>query len=183
MSVASTLARAAAELREGHHRQARQRLHGLLSSRPTDLEVRRRLAEAYRLVEHLDESGRWNYLDEALSPRELAAFERRFRDPARRLAALRWPDPAHNPPPTPLARRRLAALHREATGAAPDWPDHPQDAATPAPHRPRAPKPVRLPYDPADRTPELPPQRSALRLTLALFGALAVLAQAVHLLT
>ncbi|MFB7944843.1 DUF6584 family protein [Kitasatospora phosalacinea] len=189
MSVESTLARAAAELREGRHRQARLRLHGLLSGRPTDLAVRRRLADAYRLTGHLDESGRWNYLDEALSPAERAAFERRFRAPARRLAALRWPDPARTPPSAPLARRRLAALYREATGTDPDWPDHPQDAATPAavhpptPLHPRAPRPVRLPYDPADRTPELPPHHAALRLTLAFFGALLLLAAAVRLLT
>ncbi|MFD7732687.1 DUF6584 family protein [Kitasatospora phosalacinea] len=188
MSVESTLAKVGTELREGYHRQARLRLHGLLSGRPTDLAVRRRLADAYRPTAHLDESGRWNYLDEALSPAELAAFERRFRTPARRLAALRWPDPAHNPPSTPLARRRLAALYREATGTAPDWPDHPQDAAPPAavrppvPARPRTPRPVRLPYDPSDRSPGLPPHRAALRLTLAFFGALLLLAAAVRLL-
>ncbi|MGW4807070.1 DUF6584 family protein [Kitasatospora sp. NPDC004272] len=170
MSVESTLARATAELREGEHRQARQRLHGLLASRPADLEVRRRLADAYRLIEHPDESGRWNYLDEALSPRELAAFERRFPDPARRLAALRWPDPAHNPPPTPVGRRRLAALHREATGTAPDWPDHPQDAATTETPAPPLPPPPPAPprYMPPGSGPEPSAAAVAFDLTMAL---------------
>ncbi|MFF4340097.1 DUF6584 family protein [Kitasatospora sp. NPDC001540] len=190
MSVESTLARAAAELRAGHHPQARRRLHGLLSGRPTDLTVRRHLADAYRPTGQRDESGRWNYLDEALSPAELAAFERRFPDPARRLRVLRWPDPARTPPSTPLARRRLAALYREATGTAPDWPDHRKDAATPAPvrprsarpARPRAARPVRLLYGPTGRRPELPPHRAALRLTLALLGALLLLTAAARVL-
>ncbi|GLW69425.1 hypothetical protein Kpho02_17240 [Kitasatospora phosalacinea] len=182
MSVESTLARAAAELRAGRHPQARRRLHGLLSGRPTDLTVRRHLADAYRPTGQWDESGRWNYLDEALSPDELAAFERRFPDSARRLRVLRWPDPAHHPPSTPLARRRLAALYREATGTAPDWPEHPEDAATPAATRPRGPRPVRPACAPAVRAPELPPHRAALRLTLALFGALLLLTAALRVL-
>ncbi|GLW52655.1 DUF6584 family protein [Kitasatospora phosalacinea] len=129
MSVESTLAKVAAELRANQHRQARLRLRGLLSSHPTDLALRRRFADAYQRIQHPEQAGRWNYLDESLSFWELGAFEQCFRDPARRLALLFWPDPAHNPPPTRTARRRLAGLYWEATGTAPDWPEHRRDAA------------------------------------------------------
>ncbi|MFF4340098.1 DUF6584 family protein [Kitasatospora sp. NPDC001540] len=129
MSVESTLAKVETELREGRHRQARLRLRVLLSSHPTDLTVRHRFADAYQRIQHPEQAGRWNYLDESLTLWDLWAFERRFPDPVRRLSLLCWPDPARTPPSTPLARRRLAALYREATGTAPDWPDHPEDAA------------------------------------------------------
>ncbi|MFJ5233814.1 DUF6584 family protein [Kitasatospora sp. NPDC088391] len=181
MSVHSTLARAAAEHRDGRVVPARRRLHGLLSGDPTDLAVRHALALAYDKAvpdgwpppggadrrwweRHLSEVGRWNYLDESLTAEELTAFTHRFRTPARQLAVLRWPDPAGNPPATALARRRLAALHHRATGTAPDWPEHPEDAATtafpgpapiprfrpqPVPHRPVPPPPPPRPARPA----------------------------------
>ncbi|KDN82708.1 hypothetical protein KCH_56230 [Kitasatospora cheerisanensis KCTC 2395] len=141
VSIQSTLARAAADLHQGRVDLARRRLHGLLSGHPTDLAVRRALAEAYRHDPQPSEVGRWNYLDDSLTTTELAAYERRFRDPARRLANLRWPDPVHNPPASRTARRRLAALHRAATGTAPVWPAHRRDATArpPAPLDPQAP--------------------------------------------
>ncbi|MFJ4680048.1 MULTISPECIES: DUF6584 family protein [unclassified Kitasatospora] len=185
MSVESTLVRAEADLREGREPLARRRLHGLLSNDPTDLAARRRLADAYRRTGQLDECGRWSYLDEELSGLELAAFERRFRDPARRLAVLRWPDPARRPPSTPTARRRLAALYRAATGTAPDWPEHREDAAAPAPATvgPPAPAPVapvgrrpaRRHCTEADLHPQRPAHVAAFHLTLVLVAVAAVL--------
>ncbi|MGW4384744.1 DUF6584 family protein [Kitasatospora sp. NPDC004531] len=178
MSVRSTLARAAADLREQRVDLARERLHGLLTSHPTDLTVRRALAESYRsYYAQLSEVGRWNYLDKTLTTYQLAAFERRFPDPTRRLAVLRWPDPERNPPSTRLARRRLAALHREATGTAPTWPEHPEDAVAPAPPaREPAPRPAPPPPRPPlpaqpYRSPEPPPHAWAVRIGLLAFLA------------
>ncbi|MFJ8439170.1 DUF6584 family protein [Kitasatospora griseola] len=181
MSVESTLAKAETDLREGRRSLARRRLRGLLASRPTDLTVRHRLAGSYRWIHCLDESGRWNYLDESLTADELAAFERRFRDPARRLAVLHWPDPEHTSPSTPLARRRLAALHRQATGRQPTWPDHPDDAATvapPLPPRPMPRRPVQRAPLPrlAPRPPDLPMHVAAFRLTLFIAAGVALIA-------
>ncbi|MFI9785738.1 DUF6584 family protein [Kitasatospora sp. NPDC051984] len=177
----STLARAEKDAREGRPGLARQRLLGLLTSRPTDLALRRRLAEHYRRIGHLDESGRWSYLDESLTTDELLAFERRFRAPSRRLAVLRWPDPTHNPPPTPLARRRLAALHHQATGTPPTWPDHPDDAATtnpcPIPPQPQqhSPQPEFAPPPPG-----MPMHVAAFRLTLLVAAGTALIALVLH---
>ncbi|MFJ5925305.1 DUF6584 family protein [Kitasatospora sp. NPDC092948] len=187
MSVESTLAKAAADLREERVDLARDRLRGLLSSLPTDLTVRRELAHAYAGPPTRSEAGRWNYLDESLTTEQLVAFERQFRDPGLRLAALRWPDPDHNPPSTELARRRLAALHRRATGVCPDWPDHPDDAATPdapLPPRPLPPPPVQQAPQPrfAPRPPELPMHVAAFRLTLLVAGGVALIALVLHLL-
>ncbi|MFJ1754354.1 DUF6584 family protein [Kitasatospora sp. NPDC088134] len=193
MSVKSTLARAAAEHRDGWVLPARRRLHGLLSNDPTDLAVRHALALAYDQAvsdgwpppggegrrwweQHLSEVGRWNYLDESLTAEELTAFTHRFRTPARQLAVLRWPDPAGNPPGTALARRRLAALHHRATGTAPDWPEHPEDAATtvfPGPDLIARPQPaVRRSTPPVPPpVPSRPEHRPAYRaLMLALVG-------------
>ncbi|WP_073814801.1 DUF6584 family protein [Kitasatospora sp. CB01950] len=174
MSVESTLAKAAADRRECRYGLARRRLYGLLSSYPTDLTIRLAIAGAHGYDP--PQAGRWNYLDDSLTTTELAAFEKQFRDPARRLAVLRWPDPDRNPPSTPTARRRLAALHRAATGKAPNWPDHPEDATAPAPP-PREPEPLYLPLPPPPpialpyRKPEPPahlwPKRIALLLCLA----------------
>ncbi|MEV4560128.1 DUF6584 family protein [Kitasatospora sp. NPDC049285] len=187
MSIQSTLARAGAELRAGESGQARRRIRGLVSSYPDDLTVRHRLAEAYRESMLLDEAGRWNYLDETFDLAELDGFERRYHTPARRLAALRWPDPASNPPATPIARRRLAALYREATGLAPTWPDHPEDAQTtrspvPLPTRPRPPRP--LAARPVPLRKHLPPPPTepvsmavgAFRLTLLLAASVLLIA-------
>ena len=185
MSVESTLVKAASDLRERRVSQARSRLHGLLSSCPTDLTVRRALADAYG---HSSEGGRWRYLDESLTTELLLAFERRFRDPARRLAVLRWPDPEHNPPSTALARRRLAALYLEATGRQPDWPDHPEDAATvgaPLPPRPMPPRltPLRAPQPQfAPRPPEMPMYVAAFRLTLFIAAGVALILLVAYLL-
>ncbi|MFJ8439169.1 DUF6584 family protein [Kitasatospora griseola] len=130
MSIESTLAEIDSDLREGRHGLARRRLRGLVSSFPTDLTIRRRFADAHRAAGSApDEAGRWGYLSEDLRSHEFRKFGRRFPDPARRLALLLWPDPAHNPPSTRTARRRLAILYRHATGADPDWPDHREDAA------------------------------------------------------
>lgn len=71
------LARAELDLARGDVRLARERLKGLVTSRPHDREVRALLAEAYRRDRQWPEAGRWGYLvADAASDRERTAFER-----------------------------------------------------------------------------------------------------------
>ncbi|GAA1123538.1 MULTISPECIES: DUF6584 family protein [Kitasatospora] len=115
MTVETTLARAEADLRAGRTPVALQRLRGLVGSCPADLTARRRLAEVYRLYGEPAQAGRWAYLDEERDPAETAAFEARYADPVRRMAALAWRGPEHRAP-TATARARLAEV-REAASA------------------------------------------------------------------
>ena len=64
------------DLQHGRARKARERLKGLLSSYPNDVEVRTLLAEAYRMDRQWPEAGRWGYLiGPAATERERVAFE------------------------------------------------------------------------------------------------------------
>lgn len=88
------LERAVADLAAGRPRLARERLKSLVTARPTDLELRRLLAEAYRADGQPTEAGRWGLLEaEAATDAERAAFVEHARyGPGRRLGAarLRW---------------------------------------------------------------------------------------------
>jgi hypothetical protein len=87
------------DLMAGDTASARHRLKGYLVDRPTDLEARRLLAQAYRLDGQRDAAGLWGYLvADAATPEERAAFERSCthrRGPhwvaTSTLAALKWP--------------------------------------------------------------------------------------------
>lgn len=114
-----TLARATAEIRAGNAEQAKRRLLGLLSTYPSDLEVRRALADAYRALGDREQSGRWRYLCSPVHPEDeidRAAFETWAPEPWHRLNLLRWPPDAA--PPDQGAelleglRRRAAAERR-----------------------------------------------------------------------
>ena len=91
--------RARADLARGDRASARLRLKNYLVDRPTDLEARRLLAEAYRMDSYLDAAGQWSYLQiSTLSDEEREAFERSCRNrrgpdqvATSTLAALRWP--------------------------------------------------------------------------------------------
>jgi hypothetical protein len=109
--------RVANDLAKGHTHPAKQRLHSLIAAHPTDLDLRRQLAEVYRQTGDLVEAGRWSYLDEDADPVEVLAFERAYHAPASRRIALRWP--AEALAPTDFVRRRLAELPplREAQAA------------------------------------------------------------------
>ncbi|MBB1245207.1 hypothetical protein GL263_16740 [Streptomyces durbertensis] len=123
MSVRQTLARVDEELAAGRVPLARQRLRGLVSSFPADLELRRRLAEVYRLYGDDAEAGRWNYLEADRDPAETAAFEARYADPRRRMRALAWRGPEESTE-SPVVRERLAAVRTacsEAIGRPVDW--------------------------------------------------------------
>ncbi len=129
MPLRDTLARVDADLAAGRVPMARQRLRGLVSSHPTDLTLRRRLAEVYRLYGDPAEAGRWAYLEQDGDPGETAAFEARYRTPARRMRALAWRGP-ESAAATGFARERLAEVRTacsEALGRPVDWDTVPSD--------------------------------------------------------
>ncbi|MBX6357656.1 MAG: hypothetical protein IRZ05_17610 [Micromonosporaceae bacterium] len=107
MPKPDVLERVAADLALGHTQPAIQRLSSLVAAHPTDLDLRRRLARLYRMVGNRIEAGRWNYLTPGADTGELAAFERAFPSPSRRLAELRWPQR-----PAPRGRVWTAATAR-----------------------------------------------------------------------
>ncbi|WP_309113862.1 DUF6584 family protein [Saccharothrix sp.] len=110
MPVELTLRKAAEELRRGDLAsvlRARQRLVGLVTTYPDRLDLRERLAAVYRVLGDPVQAGRWSYLSEERVEAEVAAFERAYRTPQARLAALNWVSGEHT---TETARVRLAAL-------------------------------------------------------------------------
>jgi hypothetical protein len=108
MGKVDVLDRVAADLARGHTAPAIQRLSSLVAAHPTDLDLRRRLADAQRLVGNSIEAGRWGYLHADADPAETDAFERAYPSPARRLRELRWP--VRGQAATDFARNRLTAL-------------------------------------------------------------------------
>ncbi|MCX4919699.1 DUF6584 family protein [Streptomyces sp. NBC_00687] len=123
MPLTETLARIDADLVAGRIPVARQRLRGLLSSFPHDLTLRRRLAEVYRLYGDAAEAGRWMYLEEDRNLDETAAFEARYRSPARRMKALVWHSP-ETKAGNAFAESQLAAVRgacAEKLGRPVDW--------------------------------------------------------------
>jgi hypothetical protein len=108
MGKVDVLDRVAADLARGHTMPAIQRLSSLVAAYPTDLDLRRRLADVQRQVGDKVEAGRWGYLHADADPAETAAFERAYPALARRLHELRWP--ARGQAATDYARTRLAAL-------------------------------------------------------------------------
>ncbi|WP_433264329.1 DUF6584 family protein [Actinosynnema sp. CS-041913] len=115
MPVELTLRKAAEEVERGDLAsvlRARQRLVGLVASYPARLDLRDRLAEVYRVLGDTAQAGRWSYLSEQRDPAETAAFERAYRTPMARLAALNW---ASGEAPTETARIRLSALQGEVS--------------------------------------------------------------------
>ncbi len=123
MPLTDTLARVDADLAAGRVPMARQRLRGLVSSHATDLTLRRRLAEVYRLYGEPAEAGRWMYLEEDREEGETAAFEARYRTPQERMRALAWRGP-ESLAPSGFAVERLTAVRTacsEALGRPVDW--------------------------------------------------------------
>jgi Family of unknown function (DUF6584) len=108
MAKSNLMDRVANDLAKGYTHPAKQRLHSLIAAHPTDLDLRRQLADVYRQTGDLVEAGRWSYLDESADPVEVLAFERAYPSPTGRRAALRWPADAL--PPTDYVRLKLAQL-------------------------------------------------------------------------
>src|SRR5690606_30889892 len=75
MGKAEVLNRVAADLARGSTHRAIQRLSGLVAAYPTDLDLRRRLAAAYRRAGNRIQAGRWDYLTIGADRRDTAAFE------------------------------------------------------------------------------------------------------------
>ncbi|MDX2543763.1 DUF6584 family protein [Streptomyces sp. WI04-05B] len=109
MPLRETLARVDADLAAGRVPVARQRLRGLVSSFPSDLTLRRRLAEVYRLYDDAAEAGRWMYLEEDRDADETAAFEARYAANGWRMKALAWRGPEAMAA-TVFAERQLVAV-------------------------------------------------------------------------
>jgi Family of unknown function (DUF6584) len=120
MAKADVLDRVDADLAQGYTTPAIQRLSSLVAAHPTDLDLRQRLAAVHRQVGNLVEAGRWSYLSPAGDRRELAAFERAYPVPARRLRALRWPERGHAA--TEFARTRLTGLAAKRPATVPSRP-------------------------------------------------------------
>ncbi|MGW4112837.1 DUF6584 family protein [Actinosynnema sp. NPDC004786] len=116
MPVELTLRRAAEEVERGDLAsvlRARQRLVGLVTSYPDRLDLRDRLAAVYRLLGDAAQAGRWSYLSEVRDEAEVAAFERAYRTPMARLAAMNWVG-GEAGAATETARQRLVALQEAA---------------------------------------------------------------------
>jgi hypothetical protein len=104
-----------ADLADGRTYAAIQRLRSLLATDPGDLDLRLRLARAYRGTGNLTEAGRWAYLTAELEPEEEAAFLRAYPSPWLRLRVLRYPGSAAGLPAEAAERlRRLVVAARVA---------------------------------------------------------------------
>ncbi|MFD9498835.1 DUF6584 family protein [Streptomyces sp. NPDC060035] len=123
MALTDTLARVDADLAAGRIPMARMRLRGLIQAYPTSAEVRRRLAETYRLYGEPEQAGRWMYLEEDRDPAETAAFEDRYHLPVRRMHALAWRG-HESLAGSAFAEAQLAAVRTacsQSLGRAVDW--------------------------------------------------------------
>ncbi|MFE3899879.1 DUF6584 family protein [Streptomyces sp. NPDC059153] len=116
MALKETLERVDADLAAGRVPMARQRLRGLVSSYPHYPALRRRLADIYRMYGDPAEAGRWTYLEEDGLPEEVAAFEKRYSDPVRRMRALAWQGP-ESAADSPFAEEQLATVRTAASKA------------------------------------------------------------------
>lgn len=107
-----TLARVREDLAVGRSALARQRLRGLVGTSPHRLDLREQLAELYRRDGVASQAGRWSFLSDTADRSEVAAFEREYADPVRRMKALAWRGPENAAGPEVAAR--LAAVRSEA---------------------------------------------------------------------
>ncbi len=79
MPLVKTLDRIEQDVASGDYGKARDRLHGLISTYPDDLSLRRRLGDVYWQLQYPAMAGRYWYLEERRSPEKVqacAAFER-----------------------------------------------------------------------------------------------------------
>lgn len=130
MGKTYVLDRVANDLARGLTHPAIQRLSSLVAAYPTDLDLRRRLAAAYRRVGNQIQAGRWDYLTIGADTTDTSAFERAFPSAAARLRAIRWPYRAAAAP-TSYARSRLAKLVAAAEAEAPRETEAPREAEAP----------------------------------------------------
>ncbi|MFE7407991.1 DUF6584 family protein [Isoptericola sp. NPDC057559] len=112
MPLDLTLQRVDDDLAQGRVLPAIQRLRSLVRTYPDRLDVRARLAVVYRSQHEIAQAGRWSFLAEDADATEIAAFERAFRSPRGRLAAVAWS--GDTDALGPVASARLARLQEGA---------------------------------------------------------------------
>jgi hypothetical protein len=89
--VDDVLAEVEDDLAHGDHASARLRLREALITRPHRLDLRRRLAEVYRMLGDLPQAGRWGFLEDDAPEDEIQAFRTACgNDASLMLEALAW---------------------------------------------------------------------------------------------
>jgi hypothetical protein len=175
------------DLAHGDHASARRRLREALVTRPHRLDLRRRLAEVYRMLGDLPQAGRWGFLEEDAPDDEIQAFRTACgEDASHMLEALAWGEDDEGEEEdeaqvTATAWERIAELRRAVSAA------RKQEGL----HRHRADRPGQPPAVPYPFTPpggitrpaavEVPPKkkprlRELFGLVLVIVGLLIVLA-------
>ncbi|MBT2701193.1 DNA helicase [Bacillus sp. ISL-40] len=91
---AKTLKKIEEDIKNDDLGKARDRLHGLISTNPNELELRRKLGDIYFLLKYPSMAGRYWYLEENKTPemvKACAAFEKsEGNDPSRISTALKF---------------------------------------------------------------------------------------------
>lgn len=131
MPVEQTLTKAAVDLAAGRTTLARQRLRGLVASFPDRLDLRDQLADTYRRAGDAAQAGRWSYLSARRDEREVAAFERTYRDPFAQMKALAWRTAEDSAGPQAAARLRALREQAEQIAGAPVSWQHPHPPPPP----------------------------------------------------
>jgi hypothetical protein len=111
------------DLAHGDHASARRRLRESLITRPHRLDLRRRLAEVYRMLGDLPQAGRWGFLEADAPADELHAFGVACgNDASMMLEALAWGEDDEGEDDdetqvTAIAWERIAELRRADSAA------------------------------------------------------------------
>jgi hypothetical protein len=133
------------DLAHGDHASARRRLREALITRPHRMDLRRRLAEVYRMLGDLPQAGRWGFLEDDAPADEIQAFRTACGiDASLMLEALAWGEDDDGEEEdegqiTATAWERIAELRR-ADSAARKQEGHHQR------HRDRPGQPSAVPY-------------------------------------
>jgi len=172
------------DLAHGDHASARRRLREALITRPHRMDLRRRLAEVYRMLGDLPQAGRWGFLEDDAPADEIQAFRTACGDGASlMLEALAWGEDDDGEEEdegqiTATAWERIAELRRADSAARRNDGSHR--------HRDRPGQPSAVPYPftppggitrPVTETPKKkrPRLRELVGLALVLVGLAAVL--------
>lgn len=171
------------DLAHGDHASARRRLREALVTRPHRMDLRRRLAEVYRMLGDLPQAGRWGFLEDDAPADEIQAFRTACgNDASLMLEALAWGEDDDGEEDdegqiTATAWERIAELRR-ADSAARRQEGHHR-------HRDRLGRPSAVPYPftppggitrPAAEAPKKRPRlRELIGLALVFVGLAAVL--------
>ena len=85
------MARIQRDLAAGHVALARKRLRDPVHANPTRLDLREQLAAMYREIGEPSQAGRWSFLSQERTDRELSAFEKAYgsNEPQTRLDKIK----------------------------------------------------------------------------------------------